>query len=385
MWSTHASASLAPIAAGRHFEIESRARALAATRMRRLASLAVLVGCTSSAPAPAPVEAPPPVVAPAVPTTPAQPHAHAPYWQWDEPVDTAATGVVTPGGRYRVTAKPALVLEKFDPNGRLLFARTLPDAAHHDTAVMAADGAAIYVAHHSAIATGTVLTRIDGDTGDIRWSRALIGAGPIAHSQYTNRVALEIVDGRAVVFGNEASGQYTEIVDPQDGHTVAHGVPRPTFLGAAAEFLERAPPERDASTVVLDSEGGSFRFTEARRDGGEAALRRDGASPWMVALRGRPHCGQAALREIGDTLWVVRWCDMASGADVVAVDPATGGVRVERPLRALPNVVHSKYRASVELRELDGHPVVFGFESAGRYVEVLDPATAATVVSRTRR
>ncbi|HET6585406.1 MAG TPA: hypothetical protein VFG69_18235, partial [Nannocystaceae bacterium] len=197
-----------------------------------------------------------------------------------------------------------------------------------------------------------------------------------------------VVDHRPVVYGNESYGKYTEIVDPARGRTLAHGVPLAALADADWRFdrdLMAAPPPQPSSFAT---DGGRFVIVEPADPHDPAELRREsdrGAIEWSVPLTAWNGCGRTAMLEIGDTLWAVRWCSAASGATVVGVHRERGTLVTQRALRSLPNVVHSVYRAEVELREIDGHLVVFGAELGGRYIEALDPKTGVTVVSRTFR
>lgn len=55
---------------------------------------------------------------------------------------------------------------------------------------MTFEGDAFFVAHHSGMSTGTVLTRVDANTGEVAWSTHLVGAGPIGPSKYRNRMQI---------------------------------------------------------------------------------------------------------------------------------------------------------------------------------------------------
>ncbi len=77
------------------------------------------------------------------------------------------------------------------------------------------------------------------------------------------------------------------------------------------------------------------------------------------------------------TLYVARYSDISNGCTVHAFDARAGVVRWTTPLRGLGPVAHSEYLNAVELRLVGGRAVAFGWESAGRYVEALDPSTGA--------
>lgn len=76
-----------------------------------------------------------------------------------------------------------------------------------------------------------------------------------------------------------------------------------------------------------------------------------------------------------DTVFVVHYCVMASGATVHALELATGKPRWSTPVRGLGPIDHSKYSNHVVLKIIAGHLVAFGNEAQGRYIEVFDPQT----------
>src|SRR5690606_42077852 len=55
--------------------------------------------------------------------------------------------------------------------------------------------------------------------GAILWEKRLLGIGLVAHSEYWNMLQIAVVDDAVVVYGNEASGRYVEVVDPKSGDT----------------------------------------------------------------------------------------------------------------------------------------------------------------------
>lgn len=48
-------------------------------------------------------------------------------------------------------------------------------------------------------------------------------------------------------------------------------------------------------------------------------------------------------------------------------------------LEGVGPIGHSEYLNAVQLRMIDGRPTVFGWESAAKYIESLDPTTGAAV------
>jgi hypothetical protein len=267
-------------------------------------------------------------------------------------------------------------------NGDTAIEVPVPDSDHHDTGVVATHGDAVFVAHHKGIATGTTLTRFDSVDGHVVWSTTLEGIEITGHSQYRNEVQIAIEGGNPVVFGHEAQGDYTEIVDAHTGKTIAHGQPEQALTAMEFWFRDEPAPTSVATLVVGDR---TFVFREAQQKGEDAeVVQVVGDAPyWSRKLPGNDFCGRAVMHELFGTLWIVRFCSIATGAELVGIDVKSGDVRVTRPLRGVPEIAHSRYSAAVQMRDVAGYLVVMGRESGGRYLEAIHPSTGATVVSRT--
>ncbi len=85
----------------------------------------------------------------------------------------------------------------------------------------------IFFAHASGISTGAWLYAIRPSDGAILWEKRLLGIGLVAHSEYWNMLQIAVVDDAVVVYGNEASGRYVEVVDPKSGDTIVNKAWRP--------------------------------------------------------------------------------------------------------------------------------------------------------------
>jgi hypothetical protein len=77
------------------------------------------------------------------------------------------------------------------------------------------------------------------------------------------------------------------------------------------------------------------------------------------------------------TLYAARYSNISTGCTLRAFDAFTGARRWTTRLQGLGPVAHSEYLNAVELRIIGGRPVVFGWESSGRYIEAVDPTTGA--------
>lgn len=90
----------------------------------------------------------------------------------------------------------------------------------------------------------------------------------------------------------------------------------------------------------------------------------------------------------GDRLFFADYSAWSSGCKLIAYDLTTGKKLWSAPVEGIGPISHTKYRNRVALT-LEKHPaadawgvVVTGWESAGRYVEVRDPATGKMLANR---
>ena len=86
----------------------------------------------------------------------------------------------------------------------------------------------------------------------------------------------------------------------------------------------------------------------------------------------------AALVLHRGTLYSARISNISSGCTLHAFDARTGASRWTTRLEGLGPIAHSEYLNAIELRMSGGRPVVFGWESAGRYIEAVDPTSGAS-------
>jgi hypothetical protein len=96
----------------------------------------------------------------------------------------------------------------------------------------------------------------------------------------------------------------------------------------------------------------------------------------LYTIPGHAH---TVFRINGDTLVFARYHFSASGATIVAVDLPTGKELWATRLEGLGPIQHSAYRNLLNLDAQSDVVTVFGNESQGRYVEILDAKTGKTV------
>ncbi|WAS97326.1 PQQ-binding-like beta-propeller repeat protein [Nannocystis punicea] len=274
----------------------------------------------------------------------------------------------------------------FDGSGKL---RWQAELGKHfvATGAMVRAGELIHATHHSAISSGAHVSTIDATSGQVRWTVELAALGPISHSQYHNETQIELDDRGLVIYGNEAQGAYTEVLDPKSGKQLGLSRPDPRFVGLVWEG--KGPSEPFAAPGPAELVVGSTRYVLAGSDDRQAPARlarMDGPETvWTLPLRSRGSCTHAAMRVVDAELWVALYCAFASGVELFAVDTASGTRVREVGVRGLGPIDHSEYYNEVALDVLHGHVVVRGREAAGRYIEIVDPAVGASRVGLTFR
>lgn len=104
--------------------------------------------------------------------------------------------------------------------GKAVFAHT----PHGEPSFFEENGV-FYYADYNTLSYGCKLLAYDLQGGRELWRTELKAIGPVNHSKYRNQVWIEPLDeATVIVFGNEAAGQYVEIVDRNTGKTVGHKV-----------------------------------------------------------------------------------------------------------------------------------------------------------------
>lgn len=277
-------------------------------------------------------------------------------------------------------------------------------------AALLREGETLVVARFERTGFGVIVERFHLDRGERRWRRELAGLPVPIGGLAVQAIELAREGERVVVRGWDAGGRWAVALDANDGSvrdaTVFEGTgdPRASESPPGApvlasdlpwrwdgpELSARARLDSPTEVAVETPEGGRCRWVPERNGersdddrahleclgpDGERTWGFDDASPW-------PDMEGRALAIEGDVLFVLSFHRAASGASMTAYELTTGAERWTTWLRGLGPIAHSGYVAWAELRIEDGRPVVYGWEASGRYVEVLDPATGASVLSR---
>jgi outer membrane protein assembly factor BamB len=326
--------------------------------------------------------------------------AATPTWRWRHPPREGSGSrelcgpgclarVDLPGGglaELRVLEPRAEVLAvqaRAKEGGSLSWERKL-EPGQGDAGALLAAGDRIFVAQHHGIASGCHLHALDARDGRVVWSVSLQALGPVSHSQYLNSVQLDEEGGRVVVFGDEIGGKYIELVDPATGQSLANTRVDEVLAGVPWSWEEKRREWPGPRPIVLPArDGGRYEclLTEKPERATVRRLGPDGKERWARQIPPE-FVGAASLLELGDALYVAHHCAISSGVTVYAFEAEGGAPRFTVHPRGLGPIEHSKYSNQVELRAVDGRPVVFGHESAGDYIEAFDPRTGLSLANQ---
>lgn len=83
----------------------------------------------------------------------------------------------------------------------------------------------------------------------------------------------------------------------------------------------------------------------------------------------RPMENTIAFASDGKALYAAVYTNTFTGCRVLSLDLLSGAVNWERRAAGLESIGHSKYSNRVQLHWIEGELVLFGWESAGKYVE----------------
>jgi outer membrane protein assembly factor BamB len=372
---------------------------------------AVVVQLDNQAPSSGPSSSPDagasPVAAPAGP---------APTWDWRGPKAQGFIGYTRPvelatkGGTCRFTYRDAVRSTSIECFGESDPARLWgydEGGGFVEDAALAADESTLYVVRYCDISSGAVAAAYDLERGTPKWRTALFALGPVAHSEYSNRVQVSVVGGKVRVLGDEAAGRYIEDLDLQTGATTAnwsvdeHGrasagrwapagvapsVAHPGAAdGVAFAFPGGAPtlPAQDLS-IRAGSVKCVYSFDRGRDRVHFACTDPQSKRLWGFDLA-KQFVASAALASDATRVYVAQLCGIATGTTVTAFDASTGRQEWRDDLYGVGPVSHSKYSNEVSLRVEGGHVVVSGWESAGKYVEVIDARSGADLGNRRER
>ncbi len=272
-------------------------------------------------------------------------------------------------------------------------------------AALASDEDTLFVARYSPIASGCEVRAFELESGRERYRVPVRGLGPVDHSQYANEVQLALTKDKLEILGWESAGRYVEQLEPFSGRFVStvrigeNG--KMSRIVASREPPRPEPPHPGLAGAVRWGYRGSTQSDDVDRDAevsiGKVRCRftvdkkkdtshlgcEDASKHQLFGIdRAKQSVHTVALATDGERLFVADYIAIATGVIVSAIDPSSGARLWSTNLFGAGPVSHSKYRNSVQMAMVDRRLVVFGWESAGKYVEILDPASGADLGNR---
>ncbi len=141
-------------------------------------------------------------------------------WQWDE--TKLNNTVLYKGFQFIYTYNEITYtgeIKQVDSSGNVLKVWERKEI-YTDSAFLLIENDKLYIGLFSGNSTGCKIIALDVAFGQIIWERQLNGLGSVGHSRYSNRVQMQLIDEKLVVFGWESGGKYIEILDPKDGNLI---------------------------------------------------------------------------------------------------------------------------------------------------------------------
>lgn len=141
------------------------------------------------------------------------------------------------------------------------------------------------------------------------------------------------------------------------------------------QWDESTTGKHGAADSVLQAEDGS-RFVSARLTDSEVIelqrLRKIGTSPLWVQRIPALGANVVVFLHYAGKLYSALYSSNTTGCRVLAQDADSGDVIWETILKGLGPLHHSKYSNRVQMRFMNGQLTIFGNESGGKYVEILE-------------
>lgn len=270
---------------------------------------------------------------------------------------------VKPSWRHAVRCERAFRLA---PEGKLDGAMARPDPASR----------LLVVACFPRLARGYQVHALEATSGKVRWMVEVrpYALPPGSHGDsFEQSLQLELRGQRVLVHGLNAVAPFVDVLDARSGRVLQSGAPPPRLtrltFGARGERPARSLPRGVRVRVVKGKTSAEVQRLAGKR------------TEWRTQLD-EPFRGAAATLVRDQLLYVAHYSPIATGVKIYALAMEGGKLQWKRTPRGLGPIEHSGYRNKVELSHIEGHLVVRGEESSGRYVEVLDPRTGRPVAAQ---
>ena len=221
-------------------------------------------------------------------------------------------------------------------------------------------------------------SRPENSCGGLNWRRPrrIILTADRAHHAYERpvKVRLERVNNEVLaVYGDENDGQYVEIIDMKTGKTVGHKV----FPRQQPEPKKEAK-EEEAGKIDYQKMAQEARWIPPEEDSNSwtMSVLADGKKvyDWPVPMP------SGFFVDSNGVVYHAEFSPAATGCTVMAYDLKGRKLLWQNRLEGLGPVEHSKYRNVVRFERVNDEVIaIYGKETVGRYIEIVDMKTGKTV------
>lgn len=372
--------------------------------LSRLLLLAVLVavGCTATEPPPAatrpapsePVRSPAPAPAEVVAEPPAALALSTLPWVWYHTFPAVLAGGLSQVGvgpvahDHRV-GNPQRYTARRDDHGIELVREYLPERGSTGEPTLlwrrrvtstAAFGDPVLQLVPSTVSQLVVALRVPGgyelqaltDEGNIRFSSIVLD--PPGFAAQGAALQLGRTEDGLVVYVRNGTQAYLDEIDRSNGRPVARASFDPSVLFDRFDWPSRGPRGHDLGHR-WPAQRGAYVLAHRGKALELRATDHLGKPRWHTTLdpEGGRWWNTAALIEHDDHVVIVLYNGASSGATAYGVDRESGALRFTSSSGGIGPIGHSRYSNEVALGSDDlGHVLVYGHESGGDYLGVLD-------------
>lgn len=146
-------------------------------------------------------------------------------WEWSDEKASISHYFLHGSNEYQLELVRGVMADSWDMQVRISDGsqNLLKWDTHRFGAFVIKDEVIVY-ADFSFVASGCELIAFDLKDQKQLWRVTLKGVGPVSHSEYVNRINLELRRDQVVVYGKETAGQYIEVRNLKNGELTSHDV-----------------------------------------------------------------------------------------------------------------------------------------------------------------
>ena len=146
-------------------------------------------------------------------------------WNWSDEKTSIVHYFLNGSNEYQIELVRGVMADSWDMQVRISDGsqNLLKWDTHRFGAFVIKDEVIVY-AKFSFVATGCELTAFDLKDQKQLWRVTLQGVGDVTHTEYVNRINMELRRDQIVVYGKETAGQYIEVRNLKNGELISNSV-----------------------------------------------------------------------------------------------------------------------------------------------------------------